>query len=349
MMGPCENPSCKSYGKPHPNCRCHADMAEGGEAGFCSSHRIHDSSCRYHVKDHDETFKNLERPDPQHHYIGYLAHGGFAGLHDIDHENYQHHAKRGHKTIDSHVSSVFEDKKIDHPDLTKKRNTVEDWLDKGGIHNDIQQEMYQQNSPQQPLPGQEPDSNIHTPMATELPEHNLMMQATKASVGNYLQSLKPNKNQPKLAFDPEPDQREQQKSYKKALDIALHPMSVMREIQKGTIEPEDLSHLQAMYPEFHDHLQKKATEKIIEAQLSGKKPSYKVRQGLSMLLGTPLSSEMTPQNIQAAQATFAMQGAPQQAGPAPQKAKKSTTALSKSSQSFLTGNQSLVGRSQRQK
>ena len=29
MIGfPCKNPSCKSYGKPHPNCKCYMEMAE---------------------------------------------------------------------------------------------------------------------------------------------------------------------------------------------------------------------------------------------------------------------------------------------------------------------------------
>lgn len=52
---PCINPSCKSYGKPHPNCRCyggkmgmHGGYAEGGKVeNFCSSNRAHDTNCQY--------------------------------------------------------------------------------------------------------------------------------------------------------------------------------------------------------------------------------------------------------------------------------------------------------------
>lgn len=44
---PCENPSCRSYGQPHPNCRCHGGLAEGGDVAFCSTDRKHDDSCEY--------------------------------------------------------------------------------------------------------------------------------------------------------------------------------------------------------------------------------------------------------------------------------------------------------------
>src|ERR1019366_5705689 len=45
---PCLNPSCKSYGHPHPNCKCYSGMAKGGKVlDFCSGSRTHDKSCEY--------------------------------------------------------------------------------------------------------------------------------------------------------------------------------------------------------------------------------------------------------------------------------------------------------------
>lgn len=57
---PCINSSCKSYGKPHPNCRCYGGnpivghgegfFAEGGEVGkekFCDANRTHFKGCEY--------------------------------------------------------------------------------------------------------------------------------------------------------------------------------------------------------------------------------------------------------------------------------------------------------------
>jgi hypothetical protein len=81
--------------------------------------------------------------------------------------------------------------------------------------------------------------------------------------------------------------------------------------------------------------------------LEGKKPNAKIRQGLNTLMGIPLSADMTPQAIQAAQAVFKSQGKPQQSTPPSGKTQGSSSKLSKSDQSFLTGPQSLVARSQR--
>lgn len=344
MIGfPCKNPSCKSYGKPHPNCKCYMEMAEGGEVSFCSSHRMHESSCRHVLNDHNQMFKNMERPDVLHHHVGYLAHGGSVGLQNIDHENYEKHAKRGHDAMDKHISSVFQGEKTERPDLSRRRKTTDDWLEKGGISANVQNEKYHQNEPD------ENKTEIHTPFADKLPEHNLMLQASKANVANYLHGLKPTKFAPKLAFDSEPDETEKKRSYERALDIAVHPMSILHEIESGKIDPEHIQHFNAMYPELRDSLQQKLTKKITEDQLDGKKPSFKVRQGLSLLMGVPLSGEFQPQAIMAAQATFQTKNAPQQQNDQQQpKKKKSTTALSKSSQAFLTSNQAAASRLQKQ-
>jgi len=51
---PCLNPSCKSHGKPHPNCRCYSGsesgyFSDGGEVGFCSAEREHNQDCEYYA------------------------------------------------------------------------------------------------------------------------------------------------------------------------------------------------------------------------------------------------------------------------------------------------------------
>lgn len=55
-LPPCINPSCKSYGKPHPNCRCYGygrgpemgKFAEGGKVeDFCSKDNAHHPDCQY--------------------------------------------------------------------------------------------------------------------------------------------------------------------------------------------------------------------------------------------------------------------------------------------------------------
>lgn len=345
-MGPCKNPSCKSYGRPHPNCKCYASFAKGGEVSFCAEDRLHDPSCEY------------SEPIDHHHQVsGYFAHHGINGLLngrlESDPERYHSAIAKGHKRIDDHASSLFSSKSIEIPDTSSRLKELDEWLKKGGVTDDIQNQIYDQHEDKETTPehfakGGKVESNDDNKVSTLYPSQNLLLNETKGRMSQYLASQKPQEYTPKLAFDPEPDQREQEKSYHKAKEIAVHPLSILHKIQQGTIEPIHVKHFSQMYPDLNDSLQKKLTEKITEAQLKGEKPSYTTRQGLSMLLGTPLSSEMTPASIQAAQAVFQQQSQPQPSAPAKGKSKKGTSSLSKSDQSFLTSNQALVSRSQKQ-
>ncbi len=48
---PCKNPSCKSFGSEHPNCRCYSGMAEGGKvSSYCSAARPHAKGCQLYAE-----------------------------------------------------------------------------------------------------------------------------------------------------------------------------------------------------------------------------------------------------------------------------------------------------------
>ena len=250
---------------------------------------------------------------------------------------------------------MFENKKLPTLEDRKKfHDYIEDWIAKGGITHKIQEEFhggapYAHNYAEGGQVHKHPHgvSNAH-PVESVYPEHAVSLNSTKGRVSNYLSTLRPQENEPHLAFDQKPDQKEKRKTYQKALEIADHPMSVLHKISHGSILPEDVRHLSTMYPEVLDAIQKKVTEQIIKGQLEDKTPpSRKVRLGLSMLMGTNLSSEMTPQNIQAAQAVFKAQQANRQQAGQSKPAGGSKKDLSKSDQSYLTGDQSLVKRSQK--
>ena len=51
---PCLNPSCRSHGRPHPNCRCYSggeppgsNFSQGGEVHYCSENRPHQAGCEF--------------------------------------------------------------------------------------------------------------------------------------------------------------------------------------------------------------------------------------------------------------------------------------------------------------
>ncbi len=362
---PCKNPNCKSKGKPHPNCKCYQSMrlgfsyAEGGvvedKSYFCDSDRYHQKDCEYFS---DGGFVN----DVDHSYAiaGYLMHHGLHGIlkmHDpIDEDSldkYHQAVKKGHKALDSHLDDLFEDRKTTQENKDKEKEAIHEWISKGGITNDIHHELYKQNDTQNFASGGEVKSKDHKhgvthdhPVQHAYPEQNMMLQNIKGRASQYLSSLKPNDHEPKLAFDNPPDQTLKKKAYDGALSMAAHPSLILHKMQKGTIQPEDIGHFNSVHPELNDVLKKKMTEKIIKAQMEGKKPSYKTRQAMSMFMGTPLSGELTPQNIHAAQATFNLGSIqPQQSQSSPP---KKTSALQKTSQAYLTADEAAASRQQKQ-
>jgi len=283
--------------------------------------------------------------------------------------NYSKQISTGENLLNSSVNGLFKEgykqsiPYLDQTPITQEAmDKVDEWIKNGGIQQDIDNEMENQNLP--PLqPGlaeggmvdfnpkenkSKPGIFHDHPLANLYPEQNMLLASAKGRISNYLSNLRPQDNSPKLAFDPKPDQTQQKRSYERALKIAIDPLHVMGKAAKGMLEPEDILHFNGLYPEINNVLQQKLTNRITEAQLKGEKPSYKMRQSLSLLTGSPLSSELKPQNILAAQATFSQTPSPQtQGAPQASKNKRGTSTLTKSSQAFLTGPQATATRQQK--
>lgn len=345
---PCKNPACKSRGQPHPNCKCYPNMmAEGGEVkATCSGPHMPD--CQHYLE---------EAPNDEDDVTSVMAHLGAHGL--INHNNIDKHLRsirRGSAMIKAAISGVLNGETSKTPDdMETRRKKVDYYLESGGITQDVKEALYQQQAPEnfaggglvskerKPGPTLLDDASI----GTHYPVQNITLNATKARVSNYLNSLRPSAHSLKLPFDDDEDTTDKKRKYHHAIDIANHPLGLLNGITDGTIEPEEISHLKALYPELATRLQKGLTEKITEAQLEKKKPAYKLRQGLSLFMGTPLSSELTPNLIQVAQLTFAGKSQQQAHHQQPQAGKKN--ALSKSDEAFLTGDQAVTRRSQAQR
>lgn len=350
---PCKNPNCALHGKPHPNCKCYGGMANGGSVKrFCDSNQMHDVGCEYYADGGSVAPPPMLDSDPKHSVAGHLSNAGIMGLMRMemfrDPEKYTRSIKSGHRVIGDKLDSIFNNQRITNEDRSKYHDKIDAWISDGGITSDIRNAMENQHDDQYAHGGSvKPHEGILEKTAIEQtrPDHSIILQTVKGRVANYLDSLKPKDMQQRMPLDDAPDQTIQEKQYKKALEIADQPMAVLKHVSHGTLDQDHMRHLSAMYPEVKDALQKRATEKIIEAQLENKKPNRVMRQGLGSLLESPLSAAMTQPSIAAAQAALAGSKPGQQ----PQKAppKSSSSSLSKSDQAFLTGPQSLVKRSQR--
>jgi hypothetical protein len=225
----------------------------------------------------------------------------------------------------------------------KQRDKLNDWIEGGGINNEIQPQSQSQGFAEGGVTAEPTKPVDH--LSGLFPEQATLLSAAKGRVSNYLNSIRPLPNQTKLAFDEENPNTAQKRSYDKALDMAIKPLAILNQVRDGSIDVEDLKHAQALYPEMMDDLRKQMTVRITKAQMDGEKPVYKVRQAMSAFMGTPLDSTLTPVAIQAAQSVFAPQPSPQ-AAPGP-KQKKTKGSLTKLADSYQTDSQARVQRGQK--
>ncbi len=195
-----------------------------------------------------------------------------------------------------------------------------------------------------------PHAGIHTDDLHEtFPDQAALLAQARGRMSSYLSAQRPQPAMGQPVFDSDPDKKVAEKSYNRALQIAVSPLSIMKKIGDGSLVPEDIKHGEAMYPELMDMLRKKATDRMMKDKLDKKKPPYKVRQSLSLFMGATLTGDLAPAAIQAAQATFAPKQGPQtpQGQGQGDASKGSKRSLSKSDQSYLTDDQARMKRQQR--
>jgi len=112
-QGPCLNPNCSSNGRPHPNCRCYARMANGGNVAECAG--PHNPDCEYYLAEGGQLSPQppMMQPvdqDPGETLGAAAIHGGLLGLmQNAGHAPLANFNQAHHKTL--HESKL-------HPTLT---------------------------------------------------------------------------------------------------------------------------------------------------------------------------------------------------------------------------------------
>lgn len=268
------------------------------------------------------------------------------------------HAKtiaRGHRDIANGVEGLFKyggQQVYDGAVSDSQRSRLKQFIEDGEQNQQLQQPQDQQ--PEGYALGgavKPPSEMISQPnsVAQQYPEQDMMLQTAKGRINNYLNSVRPQPPVGKLPFDSDIKDKKKERSYDKALDLAIKPLSILNHVKDGSLSPEHMQHFTKLYPELHGYLSKKMTEKITQDQMKEQRPSYKLRQSLSMFLGTPLDSTMTPMAIQAAQSVYAQKRANQAQAPEQKVTAKGAQALSKAPQAYKTSGQALETRQQRSK
>ncbi len=187
---------------------------------------------------------------------------------------------------------------------------------------------------------QAPEDADQAGLINAAPEHAQGLLAARGRVYNYLNHLRPQKNDQAPIFDSNRVDKSADRHYDQAVNMAIHPLSILNKVKDGAVDATDMKHFISMYPEMHSYLSKELTKKAMEAHMKGQKPPYKTRQGLSLFLGAPLDSTFSPSSIQAIQATYNSMPVPAAQGGAKGKTRKGTSTLGKSNSSYETASQS---------
>lgn len=176
-------------------------------------------------------------------------------------------------------------------------------------------------------------------LAHFMPDHGTAAASVAANASTYLNSLRPSQDTANPLDSKPAVTKAQQATYNNALNIAHQPLSVISKIKDGTITSTDITHLNAMYPALLPHLQSKVMTAMTEHVDKGETIPYRNRLGISLFLGQPLDSTMTPQGIMGAQPT-PVPPMQQQTASGGMKNKKGSKALDKAPNQYKTALQS---------
>lgn len=294
---PCINPTCKSFGKSHPNCLCYSGPGGSSlEEGYAEGGRVcsgpHHESCEHYadggqVQEQQRFLNNpgnsIDHVGAQHgllHLWTKLGHNGQSPNSNKYLEDYMDASKKGHKTINTHINNLLDNKKSEiKPDLKAREQLKEHIKDL-------------QLNPEKML-------DIGGNIGNQLPGHAAILGSHAANAFNYLQKLKPQKDQ-NAPLDPvQPESKMADANYNRALDIANNPALVLHHVKNGTVQPLDLTTIQSIYPDLHKSMVQKSGEALIKAKTEEKNLSFRQKRGLGDFLGKPLEFTATPMAMQA--------------------------------------------------
>lgn len=180
----------------------------------------------------------------------------------------------------------------------------------------------------------QPLLNVGNKAAYYMPEHGQSAAQTASQAANYVNSQRPDNGQ-RAPLDakhlPNPVQAS---AFKNTLTIAQQPLVVLDKISKGSLTPKDVMDIHAMYPDLYASLNQKLTDKIIDISSKGDVIPYKQRMAMSMFMGQPLDSTMTPAGIQGAQPLPKLDQQPENKG-----GQNSKSSLNKLAANYETVNQ----------
>lgn len=152
--------------------------------------------------------------------------------------------------------------------------------------------------------------NVASKGSSYMPEQSQSLGALTARAVNYLNGFRPNIDK-KGPLDSDIKPSKFQKSiYNQALTIAEQPLVVLKSIKDGTLNTQDVITLKTLYPSLYTKLASQLSQNLIDHLAKGESVPYRTRMALSLFLGQPLDSSMTPNSIQSIQNIYSQMPSP---------------------------------------
>lgn len=145
-----------------------------------------------------------------------------------------------------------------------------------------------------------------------LPDHAVAIGQYASNSVNYLNAQRPSSDK-KAPLDVEiKPTKAQENAFHRTLEIAEQPLMVLDHLKNGTLTPKDLVDFKTLNPSLYQKLSQKLNDAMINHLSDEEKIPYKTRMGLSLFLGQPIDSTLTPEAIMSVQATFQQNASPTQ-------------------------------------
>lgn len=160
-------------------------------------------------------------------------------------------------------------------------------------------------------------SNAYGPLRTSMPDTHSAVVGTVTRATQFLQSKEPpklgnpNPLQPGLnSTAPSDSEKQRFVMYNRTI---RDPMSVLRDFRNGSVAPEQVEALKAVYPKLYDDIRQRVLAGANDMAQRGKEIPYRRRLEIASLFGAPdMDPTLNPAYIQQIQGTF---GSGQQAPP----------------------------------
>jgi hypothetical protein len=169
-------------------------------------------------------------------------------------------------------------------------------------------------------------------MSHYLVDHNDAMAQASATAAAYINSLRTIGDQKAPLDMPSVPNDPQLAKFNRALGLAEQPLLILDKIKKGTLTAEDVAMVSQMYPALTNRIKSRLMAEMTDYVSKGQVIPYRTRLGLSLFLGQPLDSTLSPaaiQTMQAVNAVSTQRQAQQQAMPSAPKGTPSSPALQK--------------------